>query len=219
MALKLATSADGRIATATGDSQWITGAAARAEGHRLRLRHDAILVGSGTALADDPMLTCRLPGLEDRSPVRVVLDRRLRLPLGSRLVRSAAPSRRSGCSPPATAPEAAAQLAAAGVSAVPAAETRMGRPAARMLATLAGEGITRLLVEGGAALATAFLRARTGRPDLPVRRAAADRRRRRRRCRARSACGGLGDAVRWRRVGGAAARRGPAGRAESLEPA
>ncbi len=90
MAVKLATSADGRIATATGDSQWITGPAARAEGHRLRLRHDAILVGSGTALADDPMLTCRLPGLENRSPVRVVLDRRLRLPLGSRLVRSAA---------------------------------------------------------------------------------------------------------------------------------
>ncbi|HST92824.1 MAG TPA: RibD family protein, partial [Brevundimonas sp.] len=77
--LKLATSLDGRIATASGESQWITGEAARAEGHRLRASHDSILVGIGTALADDPMLTVRIPGLEDRQPVRIVLDSRQRL--------------------------------------------------------------------------------------------------------------------------------------------
>jgi diaminohydroxyphosphoribosylaminopyrimidine deaminase/5-amino-6-(5-phosphoribosylamino)uracil reductase len=156
VALKLATSADGRIATASGDSKWITGPAARAEGHRLRLRHDAILVGSGTALADDPMLTCRLPGLEERSPVRVVLDRRLRLEPASRLARSAA-------SQPlwvfTRAPDAAAALRRLGAELHPLADASSEAQLRAMLAVLAEQGITRLLVEGGAAVATAFLRA------------------------------------------------------------
>ena len=87
--LKLATTLDGRIATAQGESQWITGAGARARGHMLRAQHDGILVGIETALADDPELTCRLPGLLDRSPVRIVLDSRLRLAADSRLARAA----------------------------------------------------------------------------------------------------------------------------------
>ena len=87
--LKLATSLDGRIATHAGHSQWITGDTARAWGHGLRARHDAILVGSGTARTDDPELTCRLPGLEGRSPVRVVADSRLSLSLTSKLARGA----------------------------------------------------------------------------------------------------------------------------------
>src|SRR3546814_8693247 len=78
--LKLATSLDGRIATASGVSRWITGPAARAHAHAMRARQDAILVGIGTALADDPALTCRAPWLEGRSPVRAVLDGHLRLP-------------------------------------------------------------------------------------------------------------------------------------------
>jgi diaminohydroxyphosphoribosylaminopyrimidine deaminase/5-amino-6-(5-phosphoribosylamino)uracil reductase len=158
VALKLATSADGKIATAAGDSQWITGAAARAEGHLLRLRHDAILIGSGTALADDPLLTCRLPGLEERSPLRVVLDRRLRLPATGNLARSAG-TRPVWLFTADPAVPAAESLARAGVvlHALPAADE--GRQLAAMLATLAGQGITRLLVEGGAAVATAFLRA------------------------------------------------------------
>lgn len=152
--LKLAMSADGRIATATGESRWITGLAARAEGHRLRACHDAILIGSGTALADDPLLTCRLPGLEECSPVRVVLDRRLRLPAGSRLARSVrdAPLWLFTAEPEGA---AAAGLAGAGVRLLPLAA---GEGLREVLARLAGQGITRVLVEGGAMLATAFLR-------------------------------------------------------------
>ena len=87
--LKLATTLDGRIATHTGASRWISGPVARDWTHALRAMSDAIMIGSGTALADDPELTCRLPGMTDLSPVRVVVDRRLRLPLTSRLVRDA----------------------------------------------------------------------------------------------------------------------------------
>lgn len=87
--LKLATSLDGKIATHTGESQWITGEPARKAAHMLRAEHDAILIGSGTALEDNPHLGCRVEGLEDRSPVRVVADGRLRLPLTSKLVKTA----------------------------------------------------------------------------------------------------------------------------------
>lgn len=86
---KIASTLDGRIATHNGDSRWITGEAARARGHLLRAQYDAIMVGSATAIVDDPSLTCRLPGLEDRSPVRIVCDGRLRLPLTSKLVQAA----------------------------------------------------------------------------------------------------------------------------------
>ena len=89
VALKTAQSADGYVADAHGKSKWITGERARAHGHLLRAKHDAIMVGIETALADDPALTCRLPGLEDRSPLRVVLDSRLRLPAASQLARTA----------------------------------------------------------------------------------------------------------------------------------
>lgn len=88
--LKLATSLDGKIATAAGESRWITGPEAREEVHRLRLTHMAVMVGVETVIADDPELTVRLPGKAILAqPVRVVLDSRLRLPLTSKLVRDA----------------------------------------------------------------------------------------------------------------------------------
>ncbi len=83
--LKIASSADGKIATASGQSQWITGEQARAYGHALRGNHDAILTGIGTALADDPSLTCRLAGRAGDSPKRFVLDRQQRLPKDAKM--------------------------------------------------------------------------------------------------------------------------------------
>ncbi|HEY3920236.1 MAG TPA: bifunctional diaminohydroxyphosphoribosylaminopyrimidine deaminase/5-amino-6-(5-phosphoribosylamino)uracil reductase RibD [Stellaceae bacterium] len=87
--LKLAATLDGRIATSHGESQWITGEAARSRAHLLRATHDAVMVGVGTVIADDPLLTCRLPGLETRSPVRIVIDGGLRVPLTAKLVADA----------------------------------------------------------------------------------------------------------------------------------
>ncbi|GEO82472.1 riboflavin biosynthesis protein RibD [Pararhodospirillum oryzae] len=160
--LKVASSLDGRIATASGESQWITGPEARAAGHWLRATHDAIAIGRGTLLADDPVLTCRLPGLEDRSPVRVVFDARLDLPTEGRLARSVegGPPLWLLCAPQAD-PLRRARLEAKGVRVVPVATDASGHPDVDVaLATLAGLGITRLLLEGGSRLAATFLAAR-----------------------------------------------------------
>lgn len=158
--LKLATTLDGRIATHSGESQWITGETARNWGHGLRARHDAIMVGIGTALADDPELTCRLPGLDHRSPVRVVVDSRLRLPLTSRLVRSA---RRVPTWIVTRSDVESVRLKVfrdCGVEVLPVTPDAAGLPdMMQAAAALAGHGITRVLVEGGARLAASALRA------------------------------------------------------------
>ncbi|MHA1524641.1 MAG: bifunctional diaminohydroxyphosphoribosylaminopyrimidine deaminase/5-amino-6-(5-phosphoribosylamino)uracil reductase RibD [Alphaproteobacteria bacterium] len=159
--LKLAISADGMIAAAPGQATQITGARAKARTHMMRAQADAIMVGARTWAIDDPELTCRLPGLEDRSPVRVVVDARAQLPLGSALVRT------SGSVPlwvmvGRDAPlERRRALAAAGAEIVEIAAIAGGHldPGA-MLAALAGRGITRLMVEGGAKLAQSFIKAR-----------------------------------------------------------
>jgi diaminohydroxyphosphoribosylaminopyrimidine deaminase / 5-amino-6-(5-phosphoribosylamino)uracil reductase len=90
ISLKIATSQDGKITNAASKSKWITSEAARQHGHLLRSQYDAIATGIGTVLADDPLLTCRLPGMEDKSPVRIVFDSQLRLPPTSKLVQTAA---------------------------------------------------------------------------------------------------------------------------------
>jgi diaminohydroxyphosphoribosylaminopyrimidine deaminase/5-amino-6-(5-phosphoribosylamino)uracil reductase len=158
--LKLATSLDGRIATAGGESRWITGAAARERAHLLRAAHDAVLVGTGTALADDPLLTCRLPGLQSRSPVRIVLDRKLRLPPTLLLFTEAdrVPSWLVTLAKSSAARRRA--LAGQGVEIIamePDAAGGIGLAA--LLRALGGKGLTRLLVEGGGALAASLLRA------------------------------------------------------------
>ncbi|MDG5493961.1 bifunctional diaminohydroxyphosphoribosylaminopyrimidine deaminase/5-amino-6-(5-phosphoribosylamino)uracil reductase RibD [Niveispirillum sp. BGYR6] len=161
VSLKMATSLDGRIATRSGHSQWITGAPAREQGHRLRANHDAIMVGIGTALADDPELTCRLPGLEDRSPVRVVLDTRLRLPLTAKLVQQATrvPTWIVTLSHGAEAARAQAFLDC-GVQLIEIEPETPGEIAiGTALRTLAARGVTRVLAEGGSRLAASLLRA------------------------------------------------------------
>ena len=158
--LKLATTLDGRIATRSGDSRWITGEAARGAAHMLRARHDAILIGAGTAREDDPSLTCRLPGLAELSPVRVVVDGREPLPATHLLVDEARhpPTWFLVAAPHAEERARAYRGRAAAVEAVaPDGEGNVDLAAA--LGLLAGKGITSVLVEGGGRIAAALLAA------------------------------------------------------------
>ena len=159
--LKLAVSADDKIGAAGRKPVAISGEAARARVHLLRAQCDAILVGIGTALADDPLLTCRLPGMEARSPVRVVLDRDLRIPGSSRLVHSARETPLWVMTSNLAEAAAAMKLGAAGaqVIRVAAAATPPGLDLAAVLRALSEKGITRLLVEGGARVASSFVAA------------------------------------------------------------
>jgi len=146
--LKLATSLDGRIATASGESKWITGEAARLEGHRLRAAHDAILVGIETVLADDPELTARLPGRPVDQPLRVVLDSRLRTPATAKVATGD------------TLILTAATPVAIGSATVEQVEAPDGRPApAAVLAAVRRKGPASVLIEGGGQVAASFLRA------------------------------------------------------------
>ncbi|GAA0636899.1 RibD family protein [Brevundimonas lenta] len=146
--LKLATSLDGRIATASGESKWITGEPARLEGHRLRAGHDAILVGVETVLADDPELTARLPGRPVDQPLRVVLDSRLRTPetakvaSGDTLILTV-----SGPRP-------------VGHAKVEQIDALDGRPSPEaVLRAIRRAGENSVLIEGGGQVAASFLRA------------------------------------------------------------
>lgn len=158
--LKLATSLDGRIAARSGESKWITGEAARARAHLLRATHDAVMIGVGTALADDPELTCRLPGMEGRKPVRVVMDGGARLPLSSKLVGSA---RAHPVWVVARADADITRVAAlerAGVKLLRAGPGPSDRPdPAGAFEMLGAQGLTRVLVEGGGTLAASLLKA------------------------------------------------------------
>jgi diaminohydroxyphosphoribosylaminopyrimidine deaminase/5-amino-6-(5-phosphoribosylamino)uracil reductase len=154
--LKLAASLDGKIATASGDSRWISGEESRRTVHQLRNQMDAVLVGAGTVIADDPLLTCRIPG--GRNPLRVVLDARLRLPPDAQLLRHTdrektvivtgrrAPARR------------ARALTARGARLLRVAERNGKLPWRAVLKQLARLGVQSLLIEGGAATAASALK-------------------------------------------------------------
>ena len=159
--LKLAVSSDDKIAAAGHRPVAISGEAAKARVHLLRAQCDAILVGIGTVLADDPLLTCRLPGMEARSPVRVVLDRSLRIPATSRLVHSARETPLWVMTSNVSEAPAAMKLGAAGaqVIRVATATAPPGLDLSAVLHALAGKGITRLLVEGGARVASSLVAA------------------------------------------------------------
>jgi diaminohydroxyphosphoribosylaminopyrimidine deaminase/5-amino-6-(5-phosphoribosylamino)uracil reductase len=157
--LKLAVSADGKAGLPGRKPATITGEAARTRVHQMRAMNDAVLTGIGTVLADDPQLTCRLPGMEPRSPVRVVLDSALRLPPGSKLAGSAARTLDWVFVDRAARPEHEETLTLAGVEVlrVPAANGRLDL--ATVLRALAGRGITRVMVEAGPILSAAFIAA------------------------------------------------------------
>jgi len=160
--LKLAVSADDKIAAAGHKPVAISGEAAKPRMHLLRAQCDAILVGIGTVLSDDPLLTCRLPGMEARSPVRVVLDRALRIQGTSRLVHSARATPLWVLTSSLAEAAAAMRLGAAGAQVIRVAAATAPQPGLDLLAVLhalAERGITRLLVEGGARVASSFVSA------------------------------------------------------------
>ncbi len=159
--LKFATSLDGRIATASGESKWITGPEARGEGHRLRAAHDAVMVGSQTVLADDPELTARTDPAPAKQPLRIVADGRGRTPPDAKLFRTLA------LGPVAIATLETTDLDARGWPSARGLQFWMTPPdpatgrlsVTAMLEAAARAGVASLMVEGGGELAASFLRA------------------------------------------------------------
>jgi diaminohydroxyphosphoribosylaminopyrimidine deaminase / 5-amino-6-(5-phosphoribosylamino)uracil reductase len=153
IALKIATSSDGKIAYADGKSQWITGESARAYAHLLRAQHDTIVTGIGTVLADNPRLTCRLSDLEEKSPVRVIFDSELKIPADSHLIKTA----REIPTWVMTAADTNKILEKSGVKLFKVKSGASGLDIHDALRLLVEQGITRVMVEAGNKLNTAFL--------------------------------------------------------------
>ena len=157
--LKLAVSLDGRIGTHTGDSKWITSPAARMRSHLLRAQHDAVMVGSNTALQDDPDLTCRLPGLPRRPGVRIILDGRLRLSLTAKVVATARQTPTLIVTREDVDEDRRAAFEDCGVDVIAAPADDAGFPDLTAAMAILGErGLTRILVEGGGKLAASLIR-------------------------------------------------------------
>ena len=156
--MKTAMTLDGKIATRTGDSRWVTGEEARAVGHELRARLMGIVVGIGTVLADDPSLTCRIEGREVRQPVRVVVDSQARLPLDSRLATTAREFRTVVAHTRFAPAERLEALQGAGVETWLCGEREGLVDAPDLLRLLGERGIDSLLLEGGGNLNFSFLR-------------------------------------------------------------
>jgi diaminohydroxyphosphoribosylaminopyrimidine deaminase/5-amino-6-(5-phosphoribosylamino)uracil reductase len=156
--LKLAASLDGRIATAAGESRWLTGPRSRAAVHHMRARHDAVLIGAGTARADDPLLTVRDQGA-DRQPVRIVVSSGLDLPIEGALARSAHEVPLWLVHGPAADRDRRAAFAAAGARLIEVAPAQSGIDPAALMRALADAGLTRVLCEGGGQVAASLLKA------------------------------------------------------------
>lgn len=160
LALKLATALDGRIATRTGESRWITGPAARRRVHLMRAEADAVLIGAGTARVDDPMLDVRGIGLTEAAPVRIIADGGASLPLTGRLASSAVEDpvwvlHRNGANP-----QRIAAMGDLGIVTIPCPATPTGElDMSKALSALGELGITRILCEGGGRLAASLLAA------------------------------------------------------------
>lgn len=155
--LKLAVSADGMIGRREGERMMITGKPALTAVQTMRAESDAVMIGIGTVLVDDPRLTVRLPGLEDRSPIRIVLDPSGRLPLDSKLVGTARKVPVTVIVGPAATAERKDAFTAAGVQVIDTADGPNGLNLHQALTALAEQGITRVLVEGGARVAASLL--------------------------------------------------------------
>jgi diaminohydroxyphosphoribosylaminopyrimidine deaminase / 5-amino-6-(5-phosphoribosylamino)uracil reductase len=154
--VKYAQTLDGRIASSTGDSRWISSLKSRQFAHRLRSRHDAVLVGSGTVLADDPELTVRL--VRGRNPVRVVIDSRLRVPLAARLFSGSEQARTLVVTSAHSDPTKRIHLQERGIDIITVAEKTPGRLDTReIFAGLGRRGLSSVLVEGGAGIITSCL--------------------------------------------------------------
>lgn len=154
--LKLATTMDGRIATESGESRWITGAEARRHVHLMRMTHDAVMVGSGTACADDPDLTVRDMGAT-RQPLRILLDRTLRHSPDSRLGLTARQNPVWVLHAPDAPQGAQAAWAATGAKLIPCPAPEGRLDLTQALRLLAGEGVNRILSEGGGTIAAALI--------------------------------------------------------------
>ena len=157
--VKAATTLDGRIATSEGASRWITGAISRSMVHGMRARHDAIMIGAGTAITDDPSLTCRLPGLEERSPIRVIVCGKTPIPLSHNLVRCASEVATMFFVNNSHPLEYCAKYKAAGINVVKVKSTPNGNTdLSEVLFSLGSHGVTRLMVEGGGKLISTLLK-------------------------------------------------------------
>lgn len=158
--VKVAMSLDGAVAAQSGDARWISGAESRARTHQLRAEYDAILTGSGTVRADDPLLTARLEDPNPRQPLRIILDSRGSIPLQARLVATAKEFPTLLVTTEQAAPEKIDSLKGSGVE-VLVLESRQGHiPLPELLSRLGQRGISGVMVEGGPTLVTAFINAR-----------------------------------------------------------
>ena len=154
--IKFAQTLDGRIATATGDSRWISSAESRRLAHKLRAINDAIMVGAGTILIDDPRLTVRL--VKGRNPVRIIVDSSLRIPLNSKVVTSQETATTIIATTPGADEEKVSRWREMGIEVLVTRESEAGVDLRHLLKVLGQRGISSVLVEGGAKVITSLLR-------------------------------------------------------------